>query len=229
MKVVMVEPGQYARIEEMDTGLESLQKAVGGLIDCAYPWEEMVCIVCNDEGLLNGMPLNRNVENYQPIAGPFFVCGIEGEDFCSLTDEQAQRYQAMFHQPELFVPYKTGLMHLKYDDPNLPGAPDILKKAYQERHGLPELGFCSVPDLNMIMLVKYGQTGYWPIEHFPEGMGAEEYADTLNQMIGVSKPQQTAMLYGSMFGWNIPAARPERYDENGQPKPREQRRGNPER
>ena len=103
MKVVMVEPGQYARIEELDTGLESLQKAVGGLIDCAYPWQEEVCIVCNDEGLINGMPLNRNVENYQPIAGPFFVCGIEGEDFCSLTDEQAKRYQEMFLQPELFV------------------------------------------------------------------------------------------------------------------------------
>lgn len=48
MKVVMVEPGQYARIEELDTGLESLQKAVGGLIDCAYPWQEKVCIVCNE-------------------------------------------------------------------------------------------------------------------------------------------------------------------------------------
>ena len=45
MKVVMVEPGQYARIEEMNTGLESLQKAVGGLIDCAYPWKDMACVV----------------------------------------------------------------------------------------------------------------------------------------------------------------------------------------
>ena len=72
-------------------------------------------------------------------------------------------------------------------------------------------------------------TRYWPIEHLPEGMEAAEYADTLNQMMGVSKPQQTAMLYGSMFGWGIPVARPERYDENGQPKPREQRRNNPER
>lgn len=229
MKVVMVEPGQYARIEEMDTGLESLQKAVGGLIDCAYPWKEMVCIVCNDEGLLNGMPLNRNVENYQPIAGPFFVCGIEGEDFCSLTDEQAQRYQAMFLQPELFVPYKDGLMWLKYDDPNLPGAPDKVKQEYARRHNLPMYSFYSVPDMNMIMMVQYGEGGYWPIEHLPEGMEAAEYADTLNQMMGVSKPQQTAMLYGSMFGWGIPAARPERYDENGQPKPREQRRNNPER
>lgn len=31
MKVVMVEPGQYARAAEIGDGLESLQKAVGGL------------------------------------------------------------------------------------------------------------------------------------------------------------------------------------------------------
>ena len=37
MKVVMEEPGQYARTAEIGDGLESLQKAVGGLIDCAYP------------------------------------------------------------------------------------------------------------------------------------------------------------------------------------------------
>lgn len=42
MKVVMVEPGQYARAAEIGDGLESLQKAVGGLIDCAYPWREKV-------------------------------------------------------------------------------------------------------------------------------------------------------------------------------------------
>lgn len=221
MKVVMVEPGQYARIEEMDTGLESMQKAVGGLIDCAYPWKEMVCIVCNDEGLLNGMPLNRNVENYQPIAGPFFVCGIEGEDFCSLTDEQAQRYQAMFLQPELFVPYKTGLMHLKYDDPNMPGAPDAVRQEYRKRRNRPKLCFCTIPDRNMVMLVRYGRSGYWPIERFPEGMRAEEYADKLNQTLGVSKAQQTAMLYGSMFGWNVSAAIPDWYDERGKPKSRE--------
>lgn len=101
MKVVMVEPGQYARIEELDTGLGSLQKAVGGLIDCAYPWKDMACVVCNDEGLINGMPLNREVPDYGPIAGPFFVCGIEGENFCSLTDEQADKYKKMFLQPEL--------------------------------------------------------------------------------------------------------------------------------
>ena len=66
---------------EIGDGLESLQKAVGGLIDCAYPWREKVCIVCNDEGLINGMPMNRAVERYGALAGPFFICGISGENF----------------------------------------------------------------------------------------------------------------------------------------------------
>lgn len=229
MKVVMVEPGQYARIEELDTGLESLQKAVGGLIDCAYPWKDMACVVCNDEGLINGMPLNREVPDYGPIAGPFFVCGIEGENFCSLTDEQADKYKKMFLQPELFVPYKDGLIRLAYDNPALEGAPEGLKKTYELRHNLPELCFCALPKLNMVMLTKRGQSGYWPIEHIPEGMGAGEYADSLNQILGVSKAQQAAMMCGSMISWAIPAARPDRYDENGKLKPRDQQRGNKER
>ena len=46
--------GQYARAAEIGDELESMQAAVDGLIDCAYPWREKVCIVCNDEGLING-------------------------------------------------------------------------------------------------------------------------------------------------------------------------------
>ena len=46
-------------------------------------------------------------------------------------------------------------------------------------------------------------------------MGAGEYADSLNQILGVSKAQQAAMMCGSMISWAIPAARPDRYDENG--------------
>lgn len=102
MKVVMAEPGQYARAAEIGDGLESLQKAVGGLIDCAYPWREKVCIVCNDEGLINGMPMNRAVERYGALAGPFFICGISGENFCSLTDAQVQKYRKMFLRPQIF-------------------------------------------------------------------------------------------------------------------------------
>ena len=34
------------------------------------------------------------------IAGPFFVCGEGGDDFCSLTDEEAARAMARFAEPE---------------------------------------------------------------------------------------------------------------------------------
>lgn len=37
------------------------------------------------------------------------------------------------------------------------------------------------------------------------------------------------MMCGSMISWAIPAARPDRYDENGKLKPRDHQRGNKER
>ena len=52
IQVVMVEPGKTARITEIGTSLASLQQAVGGDIEAYYPFEESVCIVCNEEGKL---------------------------------------------------------------------------------------------------------------------------------------------------------------------------------
>lgn len=55
IKVVLCEPGKVARVAEIRTELSDLQKVVGGLIEPYYPFEEQVCIVCNDEGKYNGM------------------------------------------------------------------------------------------------------------------------------------------------------------------------------
>ena len=38
-----------------------MQAAVGGDIEAFYPFEEEVCIVCNEEGKINGMALNRAI------------------------------------------------------------------------------------------------------------------------------------------------------------------------
>ena len=59
MRVVLVEPGQTARIAEIGSSLEEMQKTVGGYIQAVYPFEETVCLVCNEEGKLQGLPLNR--------------------------------------------------------------------------------------------------------------------------------------------------------------------------
>ena len=85
MRVLLVEPGKAARPVEMKNDLHEMQQMVGGPIQALYPWEEPVAIVCNDEGKNMGLPLNRVLENYDIIAGAFFVCGIQGENFSSLT------------------------------------------------------------------------------------------------------------------------------------------------
>lgn len=114
MKVVICEPGQYARIAEIEPTLTAEQKVVGGLIDCVYPWSnDMAALVCNDEGKLNGMPLNRALEDYDVIAGTFFICGISGENFCSLTEEQTAHYLQKFHDPEVFTQTPFGLLRMR--------------------------------------------------------------------------------------------------------------------
>ena len=56
IKVVMLEPGKLARTAEIDASLAGMQKTAGGLIEPFYPFEEQVCIVCNEESKINGMP-----------------------------------------------------------------------------------------------------------------------------------------------------------------------------
>ena len=56
-------------------------------------------LVGNEEAKLNGMEGNRHIGE-SVIAGPFFIVGEDGEDFRSLTDDEAQRYMERFAQPE---------------------------------------------------------------------------------------------------------------------------------
>ena len=61
MQVLIVRPGEYAERVKIDGSLKSMQDIVEGMIEVVYPWEERVALVCNDEGLLEGLPLNRYV------------------------------------------------------------------------------------------------------------------------------------------------------------------------
>ena len=109
INVVLCEPGKLARAATIEASLESYQKTVGGYIEAYYPFEEPVCIVCNEEGKINGLPLNRAVyadpnrgEMLDIIAGTFFICDCSGENFGSLSSEQLRRYTELFKYPERF-------------------------------------------------------------------------------------------------------------------------------
>lgn len=211
MRVVMVNPGEKAKIEHIEYSLRKMQNIVKGEIEVIYPYEkDNVCLVCNGNGKIDGLPLNRvirineeisdmsyadmvslfrnferentskehmtgyivfseksfsqpyseesrtyivssdnkafipnkggysiygsaldgsdplvRLERYMAaekggsdgweiercymksggsvadiIAGPFFVCGTDEDEMCSLTPEQAAKYMAMFLEPE---------------------------------------------------------------------------------------------------------------------------------
>ena len=115
MRVVLVKPGKTAQQAEIGEGLHAMQEIVGGPIQALYPWDDPVAIICNDEGKLNHLPLNRVLENYDIISGPFFICGIQGENFTSLTEQQLQKYQQKFNCPEKFIPTPNGLLCLRIE------------------------------------------------------------------------------------------------------------------
>lgn len=105
IKVVLLEPGKLARTAEIDASLAGMQKIVDGLIEPFYPFEEQVCIVCNEESKINGMQPNRSVKNEDGVMVDFifghaFICDCRGESFDSLSDEQFARYTKMFRYPE---------------------------------------------------------------------------------------------------------------------------------
>ena len=61
IKVLIIEPGNEPYAAEIPSGLESLQKQIGGLIQVLYPFpcDEPAAILCNEEGKLLGLPWNR--------------------------------------------------------------------------------------------------------------------------------------------------------------------------
>ena len=119
IRVVLLEPGKLARVTDIDSSLEGLQKTVNGLIEAAYPFEEEVCIICNEEGKLNGMPLNRAIrcegQITDIIAGPCFVCSCDKASFGSLTEAQQQKYLKMFKYPEHFLKINNQIAAFPYN------------------------------------------------------------------------------------------------------------------
>ncbi len=121
IEVLLVKPGEFPQRVQIGTELETLQAMVGGDIQVVYPYDDAAGIVCNEEGKLSGLPLNRALRDedgqvYDVLAGDFLVVGLTEEDFGSLTSEQMEKYEGVFHTPEAFVKMGRGLMVLPIDD-----------------------------------------------------------------------------------------------------------------
>ena len=139
MKILMVEPGKMPCETEIDSGLEALQKAVGGDIQAVYPYEDPVAIVCNDEGKFMGMPLNRALYDdsgnmYDIIAGNFLIVGLGEESFSDLSPDMMEKYSEKFKHPEKFARIAGEIIAIKQPIPE-----KGTEKATKASHSSPEL------------------------------------------------------------------------------------------
>ena len=121
MRVIVVEPRKKLIVQDIGSDLESMQKIVGGPIQAIYPFEEPVALICNEEGKLLNLPLNRALRDdegnvYDIISGTFFVCAAppDSDHFAGLTDQQVKTYMERFAMPEMFLDVGGNLFVLPY-------------------------------------------------------------------------------------------------------------------
>lgn len=143
MTVLLVQPNAYPRVVQIGAALEDLQHAVDGDIEAVYPFEDSVGVICNEEGKLRGLPANRALRDegghiYDVIAGSFLVVGLGEEDFCSLSAEQIDKFEALFHQPEVFVKMGHSITAVPI--------PDSVLQARDEHRDAPKLTHSSHDD-----------------------------------------------------------------------------------
>jgi len=104
IRVLVVEPNKKPYEKMVGTDLKSLQEIVEGRIEFFDIGEEGIIGYCNEEGKMEGLPLNRPIPKGDIIAGTFLLCadnGEGGED--SLSDEQIEMLSLMF---EVKVDYR---------------------------------------------------------------------------------------------------------------------------
>lgn len=79
--------------------------------------------------------------------------------------------------------------------------------------GLPEACLSLMPSDGKLIYIERGYKGYHA-SNWDTGNRVEnrKIADYYNEKLGVTKAQEEAMLGGSMFGWDVSAADPKRYE-----------------
>lgn len=83
MKALIKNPGDESFREIIiPSDLHLLQQLVGGYIE-TVTLEPDYCVICNEEGRLQGMPHNCNYCGID-FVGPILIVGTDGEEFCDV-------------------------------------------------------------------------------------------------------------------------------------------------
>ena len=98
--MLVLEPHRPPYAAVIGGSLESLQAAVGGWIECTYPFDDNAFVIGNEEAKLIGMEGNRRIGG-AVYAGPLLIAADDGEGGTKdLTDEQIRMYSERFRVPD---------------------------------------------------------------------------------------------------------------------------------
>lgn len=135
IRVIVCKPDEYAKVIEIEDGLEAMQALVGGLIEPYDPFYsetdpryENVILVCNEESKLRQMKPSRAIFDedgrlLDVIQGPFFLCysPVYSERFESMPEDLEEEFCRKFELPEQFFQTEMGIQVVRYE-------PDVREK-----------------------------------------------------------------------------------------------------
>ncbi len=106
IRVLYVEPYKVPTEMIIKNNLSEKRNLVKGNIEYSYMSDDYnVALICNEEGKINGMPMNRDI-GHDIIFGPFLIVGDNnsGEDR-SLSKEQINKYKEHFNELSILKTY----------------------------------------------------------------------------------------------------------------------------
>ena len=86
IKVIIKRPDEDGHVAWIPNTLKAFQSAVDGYIETWTVLAEKLVVICNEEGLIRGLPFNCVISNC-PFYGTIVLAGIDGEEFSSIPEE----------------------------------------------------------------------------------------------------------------------------------------------
>jgi len=67
-------------------------------------------LICDEEGLLKGYTFNRLIDQDTIIAGTFFICGLDEDNFADLPNDLMEKFTKRFYMPEIMARTPDGIV-----------------------------------------------------------------------------------------------------------------------
>lgn len=123
MKVLVFYPLSIPLLSDINNEIEELYSIINcDLIEHVYPFKDNVVLICDDCGMISGKQIPNRKVGSNIIFGPFILCGYKDEDYCSLNEDQINKYKELLYYPEVFrldvndeIKVKKIVRNKKYD------------------------------------------------------------------------------------------------------------------